>query len=332
MRRASSCALAAALLAIALPAVAQAPSAEERERLRQAKQWFEEGVAAEKAGDCDTAVDRFIQALEVKQTPQLHLRIGLCLEKLGQLMGAREAYVSALDLPIDNAKLETTLETQLAELVPRIPRLVVRVRGDVRDVALRVDGREAKVGEPVEVDPGQRKIVAEAPGHRRLEALREVVERDEKEVEISLEKLDAPTPTDVPASPPPEPAHGEHRGPWPWFFVGGGAVAIGAGIGLFVAAGGPLGDADALCGGERGFCQAEDAATRGRIDDLVGEANLRETLGTVAIVAGTGLAATGVVLLLLPGEGDAARDEATSLHVTPWAAPSGGGFVVGGRF
>jgi tetratricopeptide (TPR) repeat protein len=307
-------------------------SAEERERLRQAKQWFDEGVAAEKSGDCDTAVDRYLQALEVKQTPQLNLRIGLCLETLGQLLGAKEAYQTALDLPIDNAKLKATLEAQRDAVEARIPRLVLRVPRAVEGLDLRIDGVRAKPDEPIQVDPGARKIRAEAPAHEPFEREETLAEGEEREVTITLRssKVDDAAP---PPEEPAEEASSTGPGALPWVFIGAGAAALGAGIALFASAGGPLSDADRLCGGNRGFCQTDGAATRDQIDELVGEANTREALGTAALIAGAGLAATGVVWLLLPSEEPAASDaSASSLVATPWASPLGAGLLVGGRF
>jgi hypothetical protein len=310
---------------------AQPVDAEERERLRQAKQWFDEGVAAEKSGDCDTAVDRYLQALEVKETPQLNLRIGLCLEKLGQLIGAKEAYQTALDLPIDNAKLKATLEAQRNDVEARIPRLVLRAPRELAGLSVRVDGVKANLDEPTLVDPGVRKIRAEAPEHEVLEREETLAEGEEREVTLALVKLTKDE------APPPEAlveeASSTGPGVLPWVFVGAGAAALGAGIALFASAGGPLDDADRLCGGNRGFCRTDSAATRTQIDDLVGEANTREALGTFALIAGAGLATTGVVWMLLPSD-EAIADEAgeSSFIATPWASPLGAGVSVGGRF
>lgn len=310
---------------------AQPADAEERERLRQAKQWFDEGVAAEKAGDCDTAVDRYLQALEVKETPQLNLRIGLCLEKLGQLIGAKEAYQTALDLPIDNAKLKATLEAQRDDVEARIPRLVLRAPRTVEGLSVRIDGVRANLDEPIPVDPGVRKIRAEAPAHEAFEREESLAEGEEREVELSLVKLttdEAPTP-----EAPVEEASSTGPGVVPWVFIGAGAAALGAGVALFASAGGPLSDADRLCGGNRAFCRTDGDATRAQIDELVGEANTREALGTFALIAGAGLATTGVVWLLLPSD-ESSADEAgaSSFVATPWASPLGAGVILGGSF
>ncbi len=313
-------------------ASAQPVDAEERERLRQAKQWFDEGVAAEKNGDCDTAVDRYLQALEVKETPQLNLRIGLCLEKLGQLLGAREAYQTALTLPIDNAKLKATLEAQRDGVEARIPRLVLRAPRAIEGLDLRIDGVRAKLDEPIQVDPGARKIRAEAPAHEAFEREETLAEGEEREVTITLRSSAVDDAAPPPEEPAPE-ADGHGPGVLPWVFVGAGAAALGAGIALFASAGGPLDDADRLCGGNRGFCRTDGAATRSQIDELVGEANTREALGTAALIAGAGLAATGVVWLLLPSDEPTDGEASTSSFVAaPWASPLGAGLLVGGRF
>src|SRR5687767_8195432 len=74
------------------PAAAQAAA-----DIAQAKKWFAEAESAEKAGDCKAAIELFRKALGVKETPQLHLRIGRCQERLGQLTAALASYERALD-------------------------------------------------------------------------------------------------------------------------------------------------------------------------------------------------------------------------------------------
>src|SRR5512139_3082986 len=79
-------------LVAALTLASSTALAQSEEELERARVAFQEGDAAEQAGDCKTAVEKFTSALQVKETAQLHLRVGRCQEKLGRLQAAMASY------------------------------------------------------------------------------------------------------------------------------------------------------------------------------------------------------------------------------------------------
>jgi tetratricopeptide (TPR) repeat protein len=123
----------AAILVAALawpsPARAQVTDSERA----AARELFKEGDELQRTGKFTEALDKFQRAQKVYSAPTNELRIAECQAALGQLVEATESYRTALRMPlppgsppafqaaVDQAK------TELAQVEPRVPKLVVHV-------------------------------------------------------------------------------------------------------------------------------------------------------------------------------------------------------------
>ena len=160
----------AAGLAIATamtPVVARAQGAKE---IAAAKQAFKEGEAAEAKGELATALARFQSALAVKETAQLHLRVGTVQEKLGRLVDALASYKRGLDKAAALPAVAKIAKEQIAAIEPKIPSLTVTLAspaGSPSGLAITLDDAPldaASLGASRPIDPGQHRVRAEAPG------------------------------------------------------------------------------------------------------------------------------------------------------------------------
>jgi hypothetical protein len=201
--------------------------------IEQAKQWFAEGDKAEEKGDCGTAIQKFRQALDVKETPQLHLRIGRCQEKLGALFDAYESYRAGRRLAGANDKIAGVADEQIAAIKPKVPRLTLVVKSPPPGLEVRVNG--AAVSSFVEdryLNPGEVVVTARADGYSPFSAKMNLEANDKRSLEVAL----TPLPKREEPSRPPTPTEPESTGPSPASYVllGVGIAGIGTGIGLLV--------------------------------------------------------------------------------------------------
>lgn len=160
--------LLACLLAVS-PALGQPASAADRTAARQLGQ---EGVALYQKGEYETALDRLSRAEALVSAPSLSLWAARSLAKLGRLVEANERYLAATRIRLegqglDAARLEVQQRAQAdaakerAELLPKIPKLTVRITGGALSVPVLVDGRElpaALIGVAHPIDPGKHRI------------------------------------------------------------------------------------------------------------------------------------------------------------------------------
>lgn len=197
------------LLALALmvtPVAAQPAGAADRSAARQLGQ---EGVALFQKGDYTAALDRLSRAESLVPAPSLSLWAARSLVKLGRLVEANERYLAATrikldDQGLDKARLEVQQKAQAdaakerAELLPRIPKLTVKLKPAGSTAKVTVDGRElpaALIGVPYPIDPGKHRVEL---GDASQEVI--LTEGEAKDVEF-----DAPP---VDAVPPPAPTPG----------------------------------------------------------------------------------------------------------------------------
>jgi hypothetical protein len=122
------------------------------------------GVNAYQAGDYATASAKLEKAYAALKAPSLGLWSARALTKLGKLVEAAERYVDVTRL--DTSSGETAVHEQAKKdaraeheaLVPKIPKLVVRVAGvDSSEVSVTIDGvpmANALIGEQRPVNPG----------------------------------------------------------------------------------------------------------------------------------------------------------------------------------
>ncbi len=306
--------------------------------LEQAKQWFKEAEALEKKGDCVGAIDKFEKALAVKATPQLHLRVGACQEKVGRLVEAIGSYKLALDKANSQslAQVATVAKDQIAAITPRIPSISVAPAKPVDGFRAAIDGvvlEPAALGQKQPVNPGTHKVTAEAPGHPAFEQSFTLVEGEAKKLEIDMTTAAPPPPPDGDAARPAE-APLEPRSPIPaMVLVGGGVAAIAGGVVLFLVASGKDSDIDDRCGGaDRLACPA---AQKDEIESDVSSVKLFQGLSFG--IGGAGVIAAGIgafLLITAPTAPETANAESSrrSFEITPAFGGGQVGLSARGRF
>jgi hypothetical protein len=326
------------------PSIGRAQSPSE---IAQAKKWFEEGTKAEEAGDCLAAVERFRKALDVKETPQIHLRVGRCEEKLGRLGAAANAASRAMDLARGNADVLGVARAQFDAVSAKVPKLRVTVSAEdepIEQLAVELDGKPIEVGTEVLVDPAEHVVRATAKGRAAVSETFRLAIGETKSVALQLGESTA--------------SSAGRRSPWPFVLLGVAGASLGASIGLGVSGAGvkasayedlagPAGCEPAPDGGApRCPPEYEDPTTRPNspeVNAFFDEVDAANTQFAASIALGTVSAITlavGITWLVSDDpEQDAAPAESAgkrgsfSLEVAaPFAMPSGGGLVVGGRF
>jgi hypothetical protein len=155
------------LLSLAAPAEAQTP--QPADDVTRARELFLEGAKLAQDGSWDAARDRFERSLKIKRAALTLYNLGIAQQETGRLVDALESFRAFLAQPVEPAT--QAYVAPVREVVTKLEARVVRVELDVkpaglRDVALRVDGREARAASGQWVlDPGPHEIVAAAPGH-----------------------------------------------------------------------------------------------------------------------------------------------------------------------
>lgn len=282
-----------------------------------ARQAFKEGDAAEAKGDLPTALARFQAALSVKATPQLHLRIGVVLEKMGKLVGALGSYEMARDKAAGLPAVAKVAKEQIESVKPRIPTLTVSVTQSPPGLAVTLDGAAFQLDAAALIDPGTHRLHAEAPGLAPRD--QEVVAAERGVLRVDLDF--APR-----AVAPPVDAAGLSKAPGVVLLAAGIAAAAGGAvlIGVSVSKDSAI---DALCGGA-----ARERCPVSRKDEILSDVstvNAMRFSGIAVGVLGAASAVTGGVLLARALK---AAPPAAGLTVTPLLGPGVAGVVLGGRF
>jgi hypothetical protein len=194
--------LLAAVLALApittTPVFAAEPTAAD---LESARDLFKKGRALREKGDLPSAIEKFKAAHALATTPITGLELGRTYLEKGDLVEARDAFLSVGRIPIklkesDNARSAREEAAKLArEVEPRIPSLAIAIQGPTpSQTALTIDDVQipsAAIGEPRRLNPGKHVVVATVIGGK-----------DEKRLEIGLSEGDHKTIT-IELEPPP---------------------------------------------------------------------------------------------------------------------------------
>ncbi len=267
--RALAALLATSLLLSNTPAFAQADA-------------YKSGVKLENSGDLVGALAAFESIPAEKRDFNARLHIAGCKKKLGRLLEAERDYDAIrTDAKADPATVETAA-SDLEDLRPRIPKLVVKLSPATKDVKVAIDGHEAKVPTTVAVNPGTHSVVATRGDAQVFK--RDVTMSESMSIEVEIDAPSAavtttPTKSDPVTTPTTnDSSTGSAQRTWGWIGVGAGAAfAVGA-IGAWVYSG-KLADG----------CNSGDTC----------ESSVRtwETLSAVSV--GVAVLATGVGVTLL---------------------------------
>ena len=144
-------------------------AAESSSVLSSARELAKQGLQAYDAGRYEEAVDKLGRAYQVVHVPTLAVNQARALVKLGRWVAASELYLEATRIAPEKSWQSTQTEAQRdaererGELLPRIPRLTVAIKGvaATADVAVTVDGvalPAALVGTEQLQDPGVHKV------------------------------------------------------------------------------------------------------------------------------------------------------------------------------
>jgi hypothetical protein len=300
------------------PAVALAAPPANDGAAKEAKALGRAGLTLFDKGDYAGALENFKRAYAMYPVPTLGVFTARSLVKLGRLLEARDLYGKVLDTPLERGADETMKRAvddarrERADLGPRIPTLTLTVRGATGPIRAILDDKELVPGAPVEVDPGDHRVEASANGRTERASVR-VAESERREVPLDL------TP------PPPEPAVApvaEARATSPLrtagfvaVGVGGAGLATGAALGIAAIAEKSSLDSPGVCATPT-TC---NASARGKVDTY----NTLRTSSAIALYAGAGLAAVGVVVILAAPKKNA---DAAALVIGPGHARLEGRF------
>jgi hypothetical protein len=324
------------LAAMIMPSAALAqtapPSAAE---LETARTLYKEGKELRAAGNLKGALEKLQAAHALGHTPVTGIELAKTYVLVGKLVEAREVALQVARLGVASDETEKSADARaesakLAEsLRPRIPTLVVRIRGLAQGEVphLVLDGAmvpDVAIAEPQSVDPGQHDVVVRVgDGASAREAHASADTPEGQAVLIAVDVPAAPAGAEPPAATPeasPESSHGTPLLAKLAFgaAIGGTVVGVYGGISALSFES----SVDSECPGTH-KCVAGSAGAR----DL-GSAHTWADVSTVSfIIAGAGLV-TGVVdMLVEPRHHEPATG---SLRVTPWVSAGMAG--VNGHF
>lgn len=300
--------LALSLLLGSVPASAQTP-----------EQTYKSALKLENSGDVVGALAAFESIPVAKRDFNARLHIAGCKKKLGRLLEAEQDYEAIRTDPKADKPTSDTAASDLEDLRPRIPKLVVKLSAATSNVKVTIDGHEAKVPATVAVNPGTHSVVATRGDSQVFK--RDVTLSESTTIEV---EVDAPPPASAPVVAAPAPttaapakdvgSASSSQKTWGWIGVGTGVAFAAGAVGSWVYSG-KLGDE----------YLTECRATPDKCDKTK-ESSTR-TWETMSFVSG-GLAvvALGVGVTLLVTAPKGAPERAVAVR------PTLGGFVITGAF
>lgn len=296
------------------PAGAQSPPKRDEAAHTAARVLGDAGVELYQKGDYSGALEKFRQAQALANVPTLGLRVARCLDKLGHLFEAKQAYeeTAALTLeagaPAAQKTAQEQARTELGALNARIPKLSIVVKGaDASAIEVAVDGQPVPSAEltkravtlgahHVEGRRGDEKVVVDA----------EAAEGQSVQVVLVFAAPAAPTP--APIAPPPAedtaPA-GSHR-TLAFAALGLGVVGVGVGAITGAVALGKQSNLDGAC--PNSSCPAAWA-------DYISSYNQLRAVSIVGFGVGVLGLGAGVALLLTS---PSAKPSPSARRIEPW--------------
>ncbi|WP_437877607.1 PEGA domain-containing protein [Sorangium sp. So ce513] len=247
--------VAIALLAPVAGAQPAAPRAEAQESdalTERARQLFEDGVKAAKAGKWDDAHAAFLAAWAIKPHYQIASNLGVTSLRVGKPREAAEYLTLYLrEAPATKVQERQLAEASLQEARAQIATVTLRVAPDGAEVT--VDGKSvgrAPIADPVFLDPGRHEIGAKLDGYVPEARPVEATAGGTEGVVLELKRAPEPSAARAGAGPDVPPASGGSRdGGRTAVLVGGGIAAglgVGAGVLFTVLANNKAGEADRL--------------------------------------------------------------------------------------
>ncbi|MSP23839.1 MAG: tetratricopeptide repeat protein [Myxococcales bacterium] len=182
-----------ATLAAGVAAAQSTPDSKPNDAV-QAEALYDRAIVLSAAGDWSAACERFAASMKLDPAASTQIQLGRCLERSGKLAQAWYAYRQALKLNPEltvgeerRQKLEDLANQKLAQLEPRIPKIVLALSGRPPGLEVRCDGQlVGSLDEPLWIDVGEHALIAEAPGYQRLEVRLNAEEGKTSEVLVKL--------------------------------------------------------------------------------------------------------------------------------------------------
>jgi hypothetical protein len=225
-----------------------APTAADRERARAL---MDAGDARFEAKNYASALEQYRAADDIMGVPTTGIEVGRTLERLGQLLEAREIlrrvseFPQRADEPKPFASARQRADRLLSDIAPRIPRVTLEVAGLPAGVKPRLtwDGQPldaAKLGGYLETNPGAHRLTGAAPGFPDVKRDIKLAEGQALQVVLTFSNVNTAAPaaatTPPPTNPPPlsqapsQPPPDEANKPaLPWIGVGVAAVGVATG-------------------------------------------------------------------------------------------------------
>jgi hypothetical protein len=302
MPRASACAAACLVIALATPARAQPPPQERA----LATVLFKEGKELMDRGETAKACEKFAESQRLEPAGGTILNLAVCHERLGRTATAWAEFDQALAMArrAGNDKRVALAEEHLRALRPRLSHVTIRVKDAEPTLRIELDG--APIGRVawntrVPVDPGSHEVAAVADKKKRWSARIDVPgdARDESIEVPALEAAPEPppppvtfvrVPTIVRVEQPRAPAASPRR-QWGVAVTGLGVALTAAGVFLGLHTLDLQSESDARCAGGR--CTSEGARLMDRAYTFADLSTGAFVLGAVAAGVGIYLIATG---------------------------------------
>lgn len=300
-------------------------------RAQSPEEAFKEGLAKFDEGDCETALPLFETAYEGTQSPNARLYVARCLVKLGRDVEAYEAMAGTLKLARDKAETEEkyaktrdAAAAELAQLEPRIGKVIVAFDDTYEDAVILLDGEEvpaAKQGVPIAVAPGDVQVTARAPGKKEHTETVEISGGQTKAVAIVLEDAG------------PSEDEEEDSGPGLGTLRIVGIAVASAGVASMVVfavtgsmAKGKFDEVDQECGSQT--CPDDSN------NDAIDSGKTMQTVANATLGVGIALMAGGAALIVFGGPDEDDASSEAGLELSPIVAPTLGGGMLGlsGRF
>jgi serine/threonine-protein kinase len=329
------------LLLGAAPAAAQTSASDKA----AAEALFDQGVALMKRGSFSDACPKLEESERVDPAVGTLLYLGECYERVGKTASAwatfREA--SSLATTSNQADRARVASGRAQDLEPKLSRLSIELAQEVAQIAGVVVKRGSQrlepslYGTPLPVDPGEYHIEVSAPGYEtwstpiKVEAggasasVRVPGLVKAKEAPGAAPATTAAEPGALTKSPPPAAPIARDRGASTQQVLGlvvGGVGLVGVGLGSYfgIRAISKNSDAETHCP-KGSLCNDTEGV------DLSNKARQDAAASNIAFVAGGVLVATGAVLYLTGGRGDADR-----VALVPLVAPGAAAATISGRF
>lgn len=321
----------AALLVFAGLTLGAVPaSAQSAADLESARELYREGKELRQKGDLHGALERFKAAHGYGQTPVTGLELGKTHMQLGELVEAREVFLSIARLKVasDETEKSANARTEAADLAeqirPKIPTLSVKVAGvkPEAQAQVTVDGANTPVvslASMRKVNPGEHAVVVRANGR---EEKRSVSLAEGETKELSVEITDASPKINEgggAVEKPPEPGGKRSIHVLTWIGLGVGAAGLAIGGVTGVMALGKASDVKDQC---RGMSCPPSARTN--VDDGRMIANV-STISFAVGAAGVAAAAVGY-FVLSPRTDKSARGTSVHIAISPTGAGIHGSF------